>query len=159
MATGFGTFILVQCDFLESISSHRRPTTGLPRLVTATVPSSDSNSYSMSERPNRKDRRAEARKVTRNQKDIINSKSAHGRKKERLERQRDAQDTNRKRAMTAFGVELPPEPEAIDALLNFTFNKREIGYGWVAIAVVLLVLAGDVAGMGLREGMTLANAR
>ncbi len=96
----------------------------------------------MSERSNRKDRRPETHQAMRNQKDNIKSKSAHGRKKKRLERQRDAEDINRRRAMTAFGIEPPPEPETIDALFDFTVNKKEIGYGWVAVAVVLLVLGG-----------------
>ena len=77
-------------------------------------------------------------------------KLACARKKQRLERQQDAEEINRRRAMTSFGFEPPRQTGHVDALFDFTINKKEIGYGWVAAGVVLLVLGGMWQAWGAR---------
>lgn len=53
--------------------------------------------------------------------------------------------------MQAHGIGLPPDPEPIDAVFDFTFNKTEVGYGWVAVAAAILVLWGVWSAWELRK--------
>ena len=77
----------------------------------------------------------------RNQKDAVSSKAAYNRNKERLDRQRNARDNNREAAMRTFGIE-PSETCQMDILSDFTLNKKEMGYGWVVVAIVVVVFYG-----------------